>query len=575
MKKQKNRKSKKRNNRITAINKKANQPIQPIDNFINYCENLTKSAEITNKYDADYYFCKAIIAREEKQFQLERQSIINLLMLIDDSPSELINGVLSGNLECGFSESTKKILSSIRVTNENIHPYIQLITAFILSGTKQQIQTYFNCFMGKSANTIADFPQLDINKVSDTNLMIFYEFTHRILIDDSSNLTTLEKLTTFIFNRVNGNACESLFFFVSYFRLNSNDATGAIEAARQYLDAESLPVNTTNYLTTLAWNTALAAIRIADIDEAEFWLDYIEDEEKHKKIAEDIESAIEKSQAKVNHPLNPENIHPEHIDKIGTVDLITLCAFLDGCGDDWGLKELKRAGKYIYPSESLTIKSFKLLALKGIIKIPQVTFNNIPDKYLSDFDTIVFNYKFHTNIIGVSDTKQIALSILLEEIERRDDRFEASLNVWKEISIGYFYSAMEYYLNNVKDNWAVDFTLNEKTAERISLSGLSAKELSSIAQSSIRYVAGKHQVDSEKSNKRTCNSLIASINRNFDWIETGQYLSKLFPRGEKIPVLSSEKILEKICNLTPEEIYDLSPDITRCYGIYFSDEDEF
>ncbi|MEL5515668.1 hypothetical protein PTR77_25595 [Serratia bockelmannii] len=108
MKKQKNRKSKKRNNRITAINKKANQPIQPIDNFINYCENLTKSAEITNKYDADYYFCKAIIAREEKQFQLERQSIINLLMLIDDSPSELINGVLSGNLECGFSESTKK-----------------------------------------------------------------------------------------------------------------------------------------------------------------------------------------------------------------------------------------------------------------------------------------------------------------------------------------------------------------------------------------------------------------------------------------------------------------------------------
>lgn len=575
MKKQNNRKSKKRNNRIAAINKNTSHHIQTIDNFISYCNKLTINAEITKNFDADYYFCKAIIAREEKQFQLERQSIINLLMFTDDSPSELINGVLSGHLKPEFSENTKKILSSRKITTTNIHPYIQLITSFILSGTKQQIQPYFNCLMGKSANIIADFPQVDIDKVSDTNLMIFYDFTHRILIDDSSNLTTLEKLTTFIFNRVSENACESLLFFVSYFRLKNNDAIGAIEAARQYLDAESLPVSTTHYLTTLAWNTALAAIRIADIDEAEFWLDYIEDKEKYNEIKESIESVIEKSQAKVNHPLNPENVPPEDIDEIDTVDLITLCAFLDGCGDDWGLKELKRAGKYIYPSESLTIRAFKLLALKGIVKIPQITFNSIPDKYLSDFDTIVSNYKFHTNIIGVSDTKKIALKILLEEIERRDDWFEASLNVWKEISIGYFYSAMEYYLNNVKDNWAIDFTLNEKTAERISSSGLSAKEFTSIAQSAIRYVAGKHQVDNEKINKRTCNSLIASINRNFDWIAAGQYLSKLFPRGEKTPVLSSEKILEKICNLTPEEIYDLSPDIARCYGIDFTDEDEF
>lgn len=575
MKKQNNRKSKKRNNRIAAINKKANQHIQPIDNFIRYCENLTTSAEITNKYDADYYFCKAIIAREEKQFQLERQSIINLLMFTDDSPSELINSVLSGHLECEFSESTQKILSSRKITTENIHPYIQLITAFILSGTKQQIQTYFNCFMGKSANTIADFPQLDIDKVSDTNLMIFYDFTHRILIDDSSNVATLEKLTTFIFNWVSENACESLLFFVSYFRLNNNDAIGAIEAARQYLDAESLPVNTTNYLSTLAWNTSLAAIRISDIDEAEFWLDYIEDEEKHNKIKENIESEIAKSQSKINHPLNPENIPPARIDEIDTFDIVTLCAFLDGCGDDWGLKDLKRAGKYIYPSETLTIKMFKTLAIKGIIKMSQIDFNSIPDKELGDFDTIVFNYKFHTNIIGVGDNKQIALKFSLEEIERRNDRLEASLDAWKEISIGYFYSAMEYYLNNVTDNWAIDFALNEKTAERISSSCLSAKELASVAQSATSYAAGQHSIGNTKGNKHTCNTLIASINRNLDWIATGEYLARTFPRGKKQPVLSSEKVLEKICNLTPEDLYDFSPAIARCCGIDFTDDDDF
>ncbi|MGH1595025.1 hypothetical protein ACRBEJ_13585 [Yersinia proxima] len=575
MRKHNNRKSKKVINKSETNEKKQgnNYPFRMSGDFITFCENLTKHLESKSSFSPDYYFCKAIIAREEKKFQLERQSILNLLIFTDGICSEVIDSVLNKNKVFEYTEKTQLILASIR-DDTDIHPYLKLIIAFMLSGTKQQLPAYFNCFMGRSANIIERLPQFDVSQISDIELLIFYEVTHRILIDDSSNLDILEKLTSFIYERVKRNACQSLLFFVSYFKINS-DAHGAIEAANLFLDAQSIPVNRTNYLQTLAWNTAWVAIKFADIDEAEFWLENIEDSEKNKKVKDSIESLLAKNKERNNHPLNPESISPKYIEEIETIDLITLCAFLDGCGDDWGLKELNRSGKYIFPSESLTIRMFKSLAVKGIVKMSQTNFLNISDSKINDFDDIVFKVKFHTNINGVGDTKQLALKLLFEEIERREDRFDASFQTWKTISTGYFYSSMEHYLSNVNDNWASDFTLNEKTVERISSTFLSAKDLSYIARSAIGYAAGQHSIGSSKGNKHTCNILIASINRNLDWVVTGEFSPKTFPRNKKQPVLSSEKIVEQICNISTEDMYNIQPEVTLCYGEEFTDNDDF
>ncbi|MBS9436738.1 hypothetical protein EAE91_05970 [Photorhabdus noenieputensis] len=142
------------------------------------------------------------------------------------------------------------------------------------------------------------------------------------------------------------------------------------------------------------------------------------------------------------------------------------------------------------------------------------------------------------------------------------------------ISTGYFYSAFEYYLNNVSDTWTREFTLNEKTIERIFSSSLSAKDLSYIARSAIGYTAGQHSIGGTKGNKHTCNVLIGSINRNFDWVDTDKFYPKNFPRDKKQPVMSSERIMEKICGITPDDLYNLPPQTLEHNQNEFS-EDEF
>ncbi|MBS9436737.1 hypothetical protein EAE91_05965 [Photorhabdus noenieputensis] len=179
-------------------------------------------------------------------------------------------------------------------------------------------------------------------------------------------------------------------------------------------------------MPNLAYNTALAAIDFADINEAYFWLEYINNEERSQKIKNEIDSLEEKIHTRSNHPLNPENIPPKYIDDISTKDIIMLCSYLDGCGDDWGLKELNRSGKYIFPSKTVTIETFKSLALNGLVKMSQTSLNSFEDKHLNDFNDIIFNAKFHTNIHGVGDSKLLALPILLEELDRRNNKLDAS-----------------------------------------------------------------------------------------------------------------------------------------------------
>lgn len=59
--------------------------------------------------------------------------------------------------------------------------------------------------------------------------------------------------------------------------------------------------------------------------------------------------------------------------------------------------------------------------------------------------------------------------------------------------------------------------------------------------------------------KHTCNTLIGSINRYFDWIDEGSFTHNAFERSKNYPVLASERLLQQIAGFTPEDIYNLPP----------------
>ncbi|WP_145571744.1 hypothetical protein [Yersinia bercovieri] len=126
----------------------------------------------------------------------------------------------------------------------------------------------------------------------------------------------------------------------------------------------------------------------------------------------------------------------------------------------------------------------------------------------------------------------------------------------------------------MKDDWARDFTLNEITIERIKSSNISAQILHYLAKTSIRYSAGKYSIGETYGNKHIRNTLIGSINRNLDWIENGNFIDNSYPRGKKQSVLAAERVLEIICGITAESLYDNSPELMLCQACgYVGDED--
>lgn len=530
-------------------------PIQKQESFLSVCEKVILHTEETSETTVDYYFSKAVVAREEKSFQTERQAILNLIAFSDHPITPLIQSALNQDKRYEFSEQIYTVLSLVK--NDGSHnPYMEIIKAFILSGTKQQYTTYFNCLMGTSSSFNKELPIFDINILNNTQLLTFYEVTHRILLDNSRQLQTLEKLTNFISNQVGEYTSQSLLFFESYFSIDKNPKH-SLDIAGHFFDAPNLSGGCTNYLSSLAFNTVHAAIAMADIEEANYWVDYISDDEKAASLRHSITKLEEKIGARTNHPLNPEYIPPSSLEKISTRMLMILCAFVDGCGDDWGFKTLKHSGKYIFPSDTITETLFQSLAINGFIKISKSSFNSLDNSVLEHFNEILWNAKFHLNVIGISDNRLMALPILLEELERRDDKNEVAWQIRQLITTGYFYSSFEYYLGNVDENWAREFTLNEATIERINLSTLSGKDLSYIAKSSIRFTAGQYSIGSTSSNKHTCNTLIGSINRYFDWVDEGRFSHNEYERSKKQPILSSERLLELISGFTPDDIYNL------------------
>ncbi|WP_029685435.1 hypothetical protein [Tatumella saanichensis] len=532
-------------------------PIQKKEDFYSVCEKVILHTEETNEISADYYFCKAVIAREAKAFQTERQAVLNLIVFSGTPATPLIQSALEQNERYEFSEQICTVFS-LAQSDASFSPYIAIIRAFIISAAKQQYVTYFNCLMGNSASFNKEPPIFDINNLNNDQLIAFYEATHHILLGNSRQLATLEKLTQFISHQVGEDTCQSLLFFESYFSLDRNPKH-SIEVAKRFLSVPNLSAGCTSYLSSLAFNTAHAAIDLADIDEACYWIDYVNDDDKAVKLRRSIAKLKEKIGARADHPLNPEHIPPLSLEKIPTRMLMILCAFVDGCGDDWGFKTLERSGKYIFPSETMTKMLFQSLAIGGLIKMSTASFNALEDSALNQFNKILWVAKFHLNIIGIADSRFMALPVLLEELDRRSDKKEVAWQIRKLITTGYFHNSFEYYLGNVNELWAREFVLNEATTERINESTLSGKDLAYIAKSSIRFTAGQHSIGSTNSNKHTCNTLIGSINRYLDWVNEGRYSYNAFERSKSQPVLSSERLLKKIAGFTPEDIYNLPP----------------
>ncbi|WP_313104723.1 hypothetical protein [Pseudescherichia vulneris] len=532
-------------------------PVQKQEDFYSVCEKVILHAEETNETSVDYYFCKAVIARETKEFQTERQAVLNLIAFSGTPATPLIQSALDQEERYKFSEQICTVFFLAK-SDALFSPYMAIIKAFILSATKQQYVTYFNCLMGISASFNKAPPIFDINNLNNAQLLTFYEATHRVLLDNSRQLSTLEKLTQFISHQVGEDTCQSLLFFESYFSLDRNPKH-SIGIAKKFLSAPNLSAGLTNYLSSLACNTVFAAIALADIQEACYWIDYINDDDKAATLRRSIVKLEEKIRARTDHPLNPEHIAPVSLEKITTRMLMILCAFVDGCGDDWGFKMLERSGKYIFPSETMTEMLFQSLAIGGLIKMSPVSFSALEDSALDNFNEILRVAKFHLNIIGIADSRLMALPVLLEELDCRNDKKEVAWQIRRLITTGYFYNAFEYCLGNVNEHWAREFALNEATTERITESTLSGKDLAYIARSSIRFTAGQHSIGSTNGNRHTCNTLIGSINRYFDWVNEGRYSYNAFERSKRQPVLSSERLLKQIAGFTPEDIYNLPP----------------
>jgi len=538
--------------RIVAETKQQDTSALWEDDFLSVCERIVREMEEKKTNSADYYFYKAMLAREAKTFQAERQAVLNLLSFVGTPLTLMIQSALNNNSKLLLSDKISNIFTRLASESTN-DDYISIIRAFILSGTKQQIPAYFNCLMGTSPLFNEELPIFDISCISENQLLLFYEQTHRILLDDSNNKHILEKLTYFISDRITDDGCQSLLFFMSYFNIIE------VPSAEYFLKVPNLSSRGTSYFQTLASNTAWVAINSANEDEAEYWLDYIDDEDKVKKIKQAISELKAKITARNSHPLNPDNILTKSIDQLTTKTLMILCAFIHGCGDDWGLKPLKYSGKYIFPSREVTIELYKKLALEGVIKTTTSAFLTLDEDKLSCFDSIVLDEKFHLNIIGIMDSKSQALPVLYDELNRRQDLVNVAWLFWRIITKGYFYNALEYYLSNVVERWAQEFSLNEKTTERVEASDLSAKDLVYIARSATGYAAGQHSIGGSMGNRHTCNILIGSINRNFDWVDEGRFYAETYERSKKQPVLSSETLLENFLGMTPEDIYNLPP----------------
>ena len=529
-----------------------------IGNFYDICQDfLPRNAENNfQNLNADQSFALAVISKANANHVVTRQAILNLLCHIGENISPLINEFIINKNSLSFTESLS-FLQNLNFSN-HIHPYLVIIKGFIESASSiAAIESYFNCFMGKSTKYDNSIPRLNVKNLHPEIINNFYEITHRILSIKKPN--KLKEFTFFIYKIVKDNASQSILFFMNYF---TQDKSNQISFAHLFLTAKNYSI--TDYSQSLAYNTCFAAIDLERFEEANYWLKKINNSEKYMEIENYLLNKKQEIEEISQHPLNPVNISPLSLENISTIDLIFLCIYLDSCGDNWGLKSLHTHGQYTFPYYKTTLEILKSLAIKKLIKIPITSFTNYSLRDLNQIDKIIEYENFHLNIQDVPDSKILALKILLDEISNRIDKAESCYEIWKKIVLDYFFSALKYHLNNLRNSWAKDFELNEKIISDLSLLNLSAKILSYIAKNSTTYAAGMHAKGNTSGNQHTCNLLFWSINNHLEWIKDGNFIDKSHSRGKQ-PIFSSENILKIIAKISLEDIYNTNPNIDLIY----------
>ncbi|MBI0180768.1 hypothetical protein H3V11_02255 [Snodgrassella sp. W8158] len=182
-----------------------------IGNFYDICQDfLPRNAENNfQNLNADQSFALAVISKANANHVVTRQAILNLLCHIGENISPLINEFIINKNSLSFTESLS-FLQNLNFSN-HIHPYLVIIKGFIESASSiAAIESYFNCFMGKSTKYDNSIPRLNVKNLHPEIINNFYEITHRILSIKKPN--KLKEFTFFIYKIVKDNASQSILF---------------------------------------------------------------------------------------------------------------------------------------------------------------------------------------------------------------------------------------------------------------------------------------------------------------------------------------------------------------------------
>lgn len=292
--------------------------------LIDFCSKILELTDSNTQLcnTPDYFFAKAMISWEHKNYASHREALIFLLSTVGQPIPNYIEDLINKDHRFILSERTSFLMGDDDL-NIIVHPYFALINLFMTGGlaiSKGKVSTYFNCLLdilskfGKSSDE-----ELSIS-IADTTILYFYECFHRLLLNKSED--TLKKVTFFLDEYITENKSQTIYFFLSYFNLNKNDEM-ALEYAGKFIDSPNLSEGIASYEMAIAVNVSKAAIRCSDWDNYYYWIEIYEsivgsDNDKLLNIKELAEKTIEIELERAHHPINPKNVVPVTLESVST-----------------------------------------------------------------------------------------------------------------------------------------------------------------------------------------------------------------------------------------------------------------
>lgn len=538
--------------------------------LIDFCHLILQQVDLNPELrnTPDYHFAQSILFWESREYDLHRQSLLSLLLVITQPIPAYINELVQQTHVFKLSERTLFFNTLERNDVITKHTYYELIHIFIKEGMKGMGYPYFNCLLKLITQNKKNPDSACHDTFSSDVLLDFYEFLHPTLLTESRIAdNTLRKFTSALGSIIDDNEKSQSLYFYLFDQNSYRNNEIVFEYATKFLSAPNLSTNT-SYKKELSIGAVEAAIRWANWKQYDYWLDILEplvdgDDPELLLLKESAEEVKASELERIEHPLNPKNIIPTPLNSISTKDLIFLSALIDSCGDDWGFSFAENKLRYVFPSKEMTKQLLNELFTKQILKVKTSDFNLLSDKEIYTFDIILKKCKSHLNIDGVTDTKSIALKLVKEEIFRRTDINENILIIWQQIVSGYFYSNLRACLDDVTDSWPDNFLLNTSTLERIATIHADAGRMCSAAFISVQATSGAERMKKTRGIKHTQNLLIHNINNGLNWVEKNLQEKPENPRTryKGLPVLSIEKILNELRGLTPEMIFLEIPSI--------------